>query len=196
MSAPASHAPRGAALPCATSLLFLPKPMRRNTLLVTLVLLVSACSSTPDAPPPETSATPQRDLLAEVRAAVATHDTGFEVQPLREPAIEDLRSSAIQAQAKGDHDDALVALDQAISLSPSDPELRQLRAEAFLSKGMLDEAERAAALAYEAGPRVGSLCLRSWHTVRVARDARGTPEAAKVAEGMLQGCQVEPPPRL
>jgi tetratricopeptide (TPR) repeat protein len=139
---------------------------------------------------------PQRDLLGEVRAAVAAHETGFEVQPLREPAIEDLRSRALQSQAGGDADDALEALEQAIALSQSDPELRQLRAEALLSKGLLDEAERAAAWAYEAGPRVGSLCLRSWHTVRVAREARGTPESARIAEGMLQGCQVKPPPRM
>lgn len=170
--------------------------MRRHTLLAALALLISACSSTPDSQQSETSQVPQRDLLSEVQAAVAAHDTGFEVQPLREPAIEDLRSKAMQSQASGDLDEALEALERAIALSPSDPELRQLRAEALLSKGLLDEAERAAALAYEAGPRVGSLCLRSWHTVRVAREARGSPKSAKVAEGMLQGCQVEPPPRM
>lgn len=170
--------------------------MHRNILIAVFLLLVAACSSTPDSNPREAPMTLKRDLLGEVRAAVAAHDTGFEVQPLREAAIEDLRNRAIQSQTDGDNDEALESLEQAIVLSPDDPELRQLRAEALLAKGLLDDAERAAALAYEAGPRVGSLCLRSWHTVRVAREARGSPESAKVAEGMLKACQIEPPPRM
>lgn len=170
--------------------------MHRNILVAAFALLFAACSSTPDPNPSETRLAAERDLLGEVRAAVAAHETGFEVQPLRDPAIEDLRSRALELQADGNNDKALEALDQAIAQSPDDPELRQLRAEALLSRGLLDDAERAAALAYEAGPRVGSLCLRSWHTVRVIREARGAPESAKVAAGMLQGCQVEPPPRM
>lgn len=170
--------------------------MHRNILIAALILLIAACSSTPDSSSRVTPIASERDLLGDVRAAVAAQETGFEVQPLRDPAIEDLRSRAMQLQADGDSDEALESLDEAIALSPDDPELRQLRAEALLSQGLLDDAERAAALAYEAGPRVGSLCLRSWHTVRVVREARGAPESAKVAAGMLQGCQVEPPPRM
>lgn len=171
--------------------------MQRLALTAVLTsLLLLACRSTPE--PRETAADPEPspNWLAEVRAAVAASEPSFEVQPLRDPAVEDLRAQAARLESEAAYVEAVAALDQALALSPSDPELRQWRAELLLGKGLLDEAEAAAAEAFESGPRVGSLCLRSWHTVRVARVARGNSEAADVAAAMLDRCRVEPPPRM
>jgi len=162
-----------------------------------LLALLAACRGTPEPRPEEPVVEPAGpSLIDQVRSAVAAQEGGFEVQPLREPAVEDLRQQVLQAEAAGDHVAALERLDQALVIVPGDPELRQWRAEVLLAKGLLDDAELAAAEAFELGPRVGSLCLRSWHTVRVAREARGNTEAAQVAEGMLDRCRVEPPPRM
>ncbi len=173
--------------------------MRTTCLVLPLVLVLTACGSTPEPRPPQAEVPAQPapvELLAEVRRAVAEQPPAFEVQPLRDPAVEDLREQARQAEVRIDPEAALAALDQALVLSPTDPELRQWRAEILLAKGRLEEAELAAAEAYESGPRVGSLCLRSWHTVRVAREARGLGDGAQRAVAMLDRCRVEPPPRL
>jgi tetratricopeptide (TPR) repeat protein len=173
------------------------RTMRRLALTTILAsLLLIACRSTPE--PRETAAEtePTPDWLAEVRAAVAASEPSFEVQPLRDPAVEDLRAQAARLESQAAYREAIAALDQALALSPADPELRQWRAELLLGKGLLDEAEAAAAEAFESGPRVGSLCLRSWHTVRVARLARGQEDGAEVAAAMLDRCRVEPPPRM
>lgn len=162
------------------------------------VLSLAGCASVPTPPPAmvETPAPPARDLLAEVRAAAADAGDVIEVAPLRDSSVADLLQTAEQAEAGGDLDAAERAIRRAVELAPDDPDLMQRHAELLLAQRALDEAEQLAALSYERGPRLGSLCRRNWTTVRLAREERGDHGGAQTAAARVARCLTEPPVRM
>lgn len=163
-----------------------------------LGLLLAACSA--PQPPPSGKTTrpepPARDLVAEVRDLAARSESALDVQPLRDPAVEDLRTEALAHDSAGRFEEAALAIAAAIAITPHDPELLQLQAEIALRQRDWDNAERGAYASFQLGPKLGALCLRNWHTVRLAREMRGQAEAAGIARDAADRCRVEPPVRM
>lgn len=168
-----------------------------STLCVVLVGALAACSQ-PPAPAPQVKAPPppQRDLVAEVRAAAADAGDVIDVQPLRDGAVEDLLLAAQRAESALDWPAAAAALERALQLQPSDPELLQRHAEARLALREIEQAERLAARSFEIGPKLGALCRRNWTLLRIAREERGDNAGAIAASQQLGRCVVEPPVRM
>ena len=171
--------------------------MFRTTALLAALAMLAACASTPEPrkaatrPPP-----PERDVIAEVRAAGVDAADGLDVTPLRDPAVTDLRDAAIRFEAERAFDQADAALDRALALTPNDPELTQWRAELALAQGRYDDAVRLANASWETGPRLGGLCRRNWTAIRIARELSGYPDAATAAAAQIARCTVEPPVRM
>lgn len=140
--------------------------------------------------------TPPFDVLAVVRAAGADAQDSLEVQPLRDPVIDDLRQAAARHEAEHDWARADAALEQALTLTPGDPELLQWRAELALVRGDYSAAVELANASWEHGPRLGALCRRNWTTVRVVRELTDYPAAAQAAAEQLARCTHEPPVRM
>lgn len=169
----------------------------RSAAMVAALTVLAACASTPEPgkittrPPP-----PERDLIAEVRAAGTDAGDGVDVTPLRDPVIADLCDTAIRFEAERAFAQADAALDRALALTPSDPELTQWRAELALAQGRYDDAVRLANTSWETGPRLGGLCRRNWTAIRIARELSGYPEAATAADRQVARCTVEPPVRM
>jgi hypothetical protein len=172
--------------------------MIRKTALapLALALALAACSPPPAAPATAKIEAPRRDLVAEVRAVAANEASALEVQPLRDPQVEDLRATAARHESSREFPLADKALQQALSITPNDPDLLQYRAEIALQRDDLDAAEKLAYDSFNIGPRLGALCRRNWATIRVAREARGNTEAAAAAAVQAQRCTVEPPVRM
>ncbi|KFL36336.1 tetratricopeptide repeat protein [Arenimonas donghaensis] len=168
------------------------------------VLLLAACASSPagQATPtsasadttPSARATPA-ELVAQVRAA-GENGLELEVQPLRDPQVDDLRARARELEDAGKPKAAFEALAQALEISPEDPELLQWQAELSLLRRSWEQAELLAAKSYEVGPKLGGLCRRNWATIGHARDMRGADEAAEVAHRQGESCIVAPPVRM
>lgn len=163
-----------------------------------LALLLAACASSPAVPVAPVAgvarATPD-ELVARVRAA-GEHGHELEVQPLRDPQVEDLRVRARELEDAGDTRAAFDTLAQALEISPEDPEMLQWQAELSLLQRDWMQAETLAARSYEAGPKLGGLCRRNWATIGHARDMRGAEEAAAVAHEQGESCIVAPPVRM
>ncbi len=171
---------------------------RKIALAAATALLLSACATT-DAPPsadgrPAARVDPPA-LVASVRAAGETGNE-LEVQPLRDPQVEDLRQQAETAEAAGRHADAIKALNQALAIVPDDPDLLQWKAEIALLRRAWNDAEQLANLSYEKGPKLGGLCRRNWTTIQHARASRGDEAGAEVAREQIDGCTVAPPVRM
>lgn len=168
-----------------------------HRLLLAAVFVLGACSSPPSPQKPVASPEPPpRDLVAEVRAAGADADDALEVQPLRDPQIEDLRASATRAESAGRHAEADAFLQKALTLTPDDPELLQWRAELLLAQAYYDEAAILANRSYERGPKLGALCRRNWTTIQLAREMRQQGDEAATAAQQAIRCTVEPPVRM
>jgi hypothetical protein len=165
------------------------KPTIRFVAAAALCLLFTACGAAvqPVAPAPGPSA---QERLAAVQAAAGADDTELNVQPLRDPQIEDLREKAARALAAGDPAVAADALNQALLLVPEDPAVLQERAEVALLKGQYDRAEALSRKAFDVGSKVGPLCRRHWATIEQARLARGQAENAASAKAQIAGCTV------
>jgi tetratricopeptide (TPR) repeat protein len=147
--------------------------------LLSIALALAACNSTPPAPDwvgPEPS-----QLVAEIRAAGQAASDELDVQPLRDPMVEDLRVQAAEAERRGDIAAAVTALDKALALSPDDPALLQERAEAAVLLKDLARAETFARRAFETGAKVGPLCRRHWATIRAALAHRQRMQQAQIA---------------
>lgn len=157
---------------------------------------LASCSQPPSAPVIAKPELPSRDLVAEVRAIGSEGADSLEVQPLRDPKIEDLRSLAARHEAAREFDLADRALQQALGLTPDDPELLQWRAELALHREQYGHAEQLATASYERGPRLGGLCRRNWATIRLARELRGYVQAASDASAQTLRCTIEPPVRM
>ncbi|MFA5590055.1 MAG: tetratricopeptide repeat protein [Lysobacteraceae bacterium] len=166
--------------------------------LIAAGVALAGCSG----PPPTQQAmtkkppAPELDVLAVVRAAGADAKDTFEVQPLRDPVIADLRQAAAQHETARDWRRADAALEQALALSPGDPELLQWRAELALVQGDYNVAVELANASWEQGPRLGALCRRNWTTVRLVRELTDYPAAAHAAAEQLARCTHEPPVRM
>jgi Tetratricopeptide repeat len=133
-------------------------------------LLLAGCV-TPPPPAPAWVGPPPATLVAEIRAAQAfvgdkANPGELDVQPLRDPMVEDLRVRAAALEGQGDHAGAAKALDEALAISPDDPALLQERAEAAVLLQDLATADRLARRGDEIGAKVGPLCRRHWATVR------------------------------
>lgn len=163
-----------------------------------LALLLGACASAPT-PPAEragkSAGPPPSALVAAVRAA-GQSGVELEVQPLRDPQVEDLRHRAEALEAAGRYREADAALVQALALVPDDPELLQWRAELALLRRAWDEAVGHANASYLRGPRLGGLCRRNWTTIELVRERQQHAEAAEAARRQRESCTVAPPVRM
>ncbi len=159
---------------------------------------IAACSTTPPPPP-----APAFDALAAVnaiRAAGGAASTELDVQPIRDPQVEDLREEATRLERSGQYAQAAAALDHALQINPDDPALLQERAEAALLTQQPDAAERYARQALERGSKVGPLCRRHWETIAQVRQAQPHPvdvPGAGVADARRErdACTVAAPAR-
>lgn len=129
------------------------------------LLLLASCTSAP--PAPEWSGPVPEQLVAEIRAAGAFEKGELDVQPLRDPMVEDLRLQAVQFESARRYPDAAAALDKALAIAPEDPALLQERAEVAVLQKNLDKAASLARDAYALGGKVGPLCRRHWATIRL-----------------------------
>jgi hypothetical protein len=136
----------------------------RQASLAALLCALAACNSTP--PAPEWTGPAPEQLVAEIRTAGKAMTDELDVQPLRDPMVEDLRQKAAQAERRRDYAEAATALDQALTLSPADPALLQERAEIAVLLKDIDRAGTLARRAFETGAKVGPLCRRHWATIR------------------------------
>jgi hypothetical protein len=135
------------------------------------------------------------DMLAQVRAAGQVGNE-LDVQPLRDPQVEDLRAQATQAEQKGDYPAADRSLALALRLQPGDPDLLQWQAELALVQRRWTEAETLATRSFDTGPKLGGLCRRNWTTLQFARQARGDGAGAAQAQQRIAACTVAPPVRM
>lgn len=147
--------------------------------------MLAACNSTP--PAPEWTGPAPEQLVAEIRAAGKAAADELDVQPLRDPMVEDLRVKAAQAERRRDYAEAATVLDQALGLSPEDPALLQERAEVAVLLKDLDKAGTLARRAFETGAKVGPLCRRHWATIRHQLVFRQRALQAQAAARKLKG---------
>lgn len=156
-----------------------------------LAVALAACSMTPPPPsaPPAPVVTPAQRLAA-VDAAADADATELDVQPLRDPEVDDLRAAASRARAAGAFPAAADALDHALKLSPEDPGLWQERAEVAMLEGRYAEAETFARKAIGLGSRTGPLCRRHWAMIEQSQLARGETVNAASAHAQIAGCTV------
>ena len=168
----------------------------KKELVLACVLVLGACSQPPTAPVSAKPEPPKRDLVAEVRAVGTEANDALDVQPLRDPQIEDLRATATRHENAREFDQADAALQSALTITPGDPELLQHRAEIALHREQFQQAEQLANESFERGPKLGALCRRNWATIRVAREMIGNAEGATTAGDETGRCTVEPPVRM
>ena len=166
---------------------------------MTLALLLAGCASAPAGPAPSAPVAAAKaspaELVAQVRAA-GEHGHELEVQPLRDPQVEDLRAQAKAQEAAGEPKAAFETLARALVISPGDPDLLQWQAELALLRRAWKQAEALAAESFDRGPKLGGLCRRNWATIGHARAMRGAHEAAGVAHRQGESCTVSPPVRM
>ncbi len=152
-----------------------PVPALRWLLLAPgISLALAACSTTPvtDTPPlPHFDATA---AVAAIRVAGKADANELDVQPLRDPQVEDLRQQAATLESRRMHRAAADTLDRALALHPDDPALLQERAELALLLRQLPDAERYAQRAFATGSKVGPLCRRHWETIAQVRTGLST----------------------
>ncbi len=166
-------------------------------LVIAMGLLLVACST--DAPQ-SSRGRPAAKVevavqVAQVRAAGISANE-LEVQPLRDPQVEDLRVEAEALESRGELRQADATLDRALALTPGDPDLLQWKAELALLRRAWLPAEQAANASFENGPKLGGLCRRNWTTIAFAREGRGDAAGAAVARGQVEACRVAPPVRM
>lgn len=129
-----------------------------------LCLALTACGTAP--PVQQWRGPAPEELVAQIRAVGKSAPDELDVQPLRDPMVEDLRAQAVAAERARRYADAAASLDKALALSPDDPALLQERAEAAVLQQDLDKAATLARRAFDIGAKVGPLCRRHWATIR------------------------------
>jgi Flp pilus assembly protein TadD len=160
---------------------------------VALALLLAACAGReprPVAPAPPPA--PARDWVAEIHAQAASLDNAVVVEPLADPAVEDLRRLAQSAEAAGDFATARTGYERSLALRPEDPVAWQAMAELSLRAGQWRLAASEAQRSYDLGPRSGPLCLRNWLTIRASRIELGDTANLHSAEAQAAACAVKP----
>ena len=167
--------------------------------LVVIACVLTACSGGTSAglaqSPAVTRTGPAANLLQQVRAAGQV-GVELDVQPLRDPQVQDLRNAATQAEGRGDFDAARASIDNALLLAPADPDLLQWRAELSLVQRDFPAAERLAQRSFAIGPQSGGLCRRNWTTIELAAQSRGDQAQAGHARAQAAGCRIAPPVRM
>lgn len=167
----------------------------KRAALLAAMLALGACA----APPPKPAA-PAFDAVAlvkTIRAAGTASSNELDVQPLRDPQIEDLRQQAAQLEAKHMYRGAADLLDRALQLNAEDPALLQDRAELALLLLDLAQAEHLAKQAIDLGSTTGPLCRRHWETLLqtgmlrandrvIRRDESEAQAVARVGEAAAQ----------
>jgi Flp pilus assembly protein TadD len=133
-------------------------------------------------------------LLQRVRSAGQVGDE-LDVQPLRDPRAEDLRSQASAAEVRGDYATATNLLAQAAKYTPEDPDLLQWQAEMALVGKDWSRAGELASQSWQQGPKLGGLCRRNWTTLQLVAESRGDAAAAAQAQQRVAACTVPPPNR-
>ena len=171
--------------------------MNRLVAIPALLLLLAGCSggTSSSLAGGSVTRTSGSAMLAQVRAAGQLGNE-LDVQPLRDPQVEDLRATATAAEARGDYAAAHTALASALALSPNDPDLLQWQAEMSLVAHDWTQAQQLALQSWEVGPKLGGLCRRNWTTLQFAAQARGDATAASHAQQRSSACAVAPPTRL
>ena len=177
--------------------------MTRPGRLLVVLLSASVLAACGTAPPAAVApALPTFDAVAAVAAirAAATADASeLDVQPLRDPQVEDLREQAAGLEARRMYRAAAEVLDGALAINPGDPALLQERAEIALLLHQLPEAERHARRAFAAGSGVGPLCRRHWETIAQVRGSLATAadvHGAADARRQRDACTVAAPNRF
>lgn len=159
-------------------------------------LLLAGCATPPPVATPAAAVDPSAQaIVATIRGAAAGAGGELDVQPLRDPRVEDLRQAAQAHEASGDVVAAAAALDEALALNPDDPALLQERAEVAVLLGAHADAEALARRAFAHGSQLGPLCRRHWATIRQMRYLARDGEGAQAAQQALDACRVAPPPR-
>ncbi len=157
------------------------------------LLMLAACSQPL---PPVTTAKPDHDAIAAIRAAGAQFDSAVEVQPLRDPALDGFLKQAHELEAEAKYAQALVLAKQANAIANGAPDVLQFLAELEFESEHYNEAAILAQQSFESGPKVGSLCARNWQTLleikRLLNDAPGMDQAKQ----QLSGCRVARPVRM
>ena len=176
-----------------------------RALALALSLGLAACTTTQ---PAEMPAMPSFDAMAAVAAIRASGGAAaneLDIQPLRDPQVEDLREQASVLEAKRMYRAAADALDKALAINPEDPALLQERAEIALLLHQLSDAESFAQRAFDSGSKVGPLCRRHWETIAQVRAGiaaapaqAGAAVRASAAEARRQrdACTVAAPDRF
>lgn len=162
--------------------------------IVVAPLLAAGCASSPPATSAHPAIAPQA-MVAAIRAAADGGDGELEVQPLRDPRIEDLRAEAARLEAAGDVAGAAHALDRALDVVDNDPALLQERAELALLQQDFALAGRLAERAWAMGAQVGPLCRRHWATLEQLRLNDGDAAGVASARTQVEGCRVTGPER-
>lgn len=133
---------------------------------------------------------PPHDWVREIRAAASTSASIVEVTPLVDPAVADLRARAQEAEAAGDFKAAAAHLEEATQILEDDPSLWQWRAEIALERRRWRNAAIWAQRSLDLGPRIGTLCVRNWLTLKAARTELGDTISATSAEAQVKSCEV------
>lgn len=169
--------------------------MKRAWALFLVVFLAGCGAGTPSAPPRKKARADVAALVASVREA-GVQGVELEVQPLRDPQVEDLRHLARDQEAAGEYRAAAASLDRALLVVPGDPDLLQWQAELALLRRVWSKAEAFANQSYENGPKLGGLCRRNWLVIHHARRLSGQAAGAAVALRQVDACTVAPPVRM
>lgn len=171
-------------------LIVIKRLLAQSSLLISAVLLLSACTTYPPAP------LEQSELEEQVRTPANEGAAGVQVYPLKNSAVVELTTQASQAEADGNLNQAAILLERAMRIQPRDPELLQQMAEVQLRRGEYSQAVSFATRSHDVGPRVGELCARNWRTMSVAYDRLGETSQARSAENRAQQCTVTRPTGL
>lgn len=151
-------------------------PVAGATAATLAVLLIAGCMSVAptqtQAPAALPSGVTVQQMVSSIRQAGTASATELDVQPLRDPQVEDLRQEAAAMQARGLHEQAAALLQQALEANPDDPAMLQEAAEVAVLLWQFDEAERMARRAQALGSSVGPLCRRHWATIEQVAQAR------------------------
>ncbi|MCM2336897.1 MAG: hypothetical protein NDI66_08960 [Pseudomonas sp.] len=149
--------------------------MIRAACIAGLALALAACASAPPTAAPRSAlpdgSTPAQMVAAIRGTAVASADE-LDVQPIRDPEVEDLRQQAAAKERAGDMKAAAAALDAALAIIPDDPAVLQERAEVAILQWDFDGAQARAERALALGGKVGPLCRRHWATIEQVGNAR------------------------
>lgn len=140
------------------------------------VLLIGGCTSVAPSQTEPPAVLPNgvtvQQMVTSIRQAGTASATELDVQPLRDPQVEDLRQEAAAMQARGLHQEAAALLQQALEVNPDDPAVLQEAAEVAVLLWQFDEAGQMARRAHALGSGVGPLCRRHWATIEQISEAR------------------------